>query len=453
MNDNSNLRIPPFSIEAEQSVLGGLLSDPEAIDRIPFLESAHFYRWEHRAIFEEIQRQHAAARMPDAITVAERIGDGIENCLQYLIEMRNNEPSGARIRSHADIVVEKAKRRALIAMSDELSSAAFGIQSPAEIADFFVGRMEALVRQKSMQEPERMSKLMPSYADVLEKRQSGEIRPIPTGLEALDAILGGGLETGTVTVLAGRPSMGKTAAALCFGGNAAEAGYVVAVQSMEMPKHQLIDRRVASMGGIPLSWLKKPDMDAHQWDAVSRAIKMTEAQEFYIDDQTALNMMAIRAKARKVKRTAGRLDLLIVDQLSFITGSKLERRHEQVGEYTRGLLALAKELDCAVLLLCQLSRTCEGRPNKRPLLSDLAEAGAIEQDAATIIFTYRDEVYDPESLDKGTAELIVGKQRQGSIGTARVAYIGAQTRFANLAKNYQHPVPRPGPMPTSRGFD
>jgi replicative DNA helicase len=452
VNNDNQLRIPPFSVEAEQSVLGGLLSDPEAIDRIPFLEGAHFYRWEHRLIFEEIHRQHTAARTPDAVTVAERIGDGIENCMQYLVKLRNSEPSGARIRSHADIVVEKAKRRALIVMSDELAAAAFGIQQPAEIADFFVGRMESLVRQKTMQEPERMSSLMHSYVELLEKRRTGEIRPIATGLEALDSILGGGIDRGTLTIIAGRPSSGKSALAIGISGSMAQAGQVAAFLSMEMPKHQVVDRRVATMGGIPLSWLKNPDVDQVQWEAVSNAIRMTEAQEFYIDDQTALNMMAIRAKARKLKRSLGRLDALWIDQLSFITGSRLERRHEQISEYTRGLLALAKELDCAIGLLCQLSRKCEERPNKRPQLSDLAESGAIEQDANTIIFTYRDEIYDPASPDAGTAELIVGKQRQGKTGTARVAYIGEQTRFANLAKNYQHPVPRPIPAP-ARGFD
>jgi replicative DNA helicase len=448
-NDNQN---STMSIEAEQSVLGALLSDPEALDRVPFLEAAHFYRADHRAIFTEIKAQMLANRTPDPLTVAERLGDKLQDGMRYLIQLRSSEPSGARVRTHADIVVEKARRRAILALTSEVQEMTLGHQESREIVDIFVGRLESMLNQRVTQEPERMSSLMPSYADVLQKRQSGEIRPIPTGLEALDHILGGGLETGTVTVLAGRPSSGKTAAMLCIGGNAAQAGYVVAVQSMEMPRHQLIDRRVACMGHIPLGWLKNPDMDEHQWTAVSEAIKMTESQEFYIDDQTALNMMAIRAKARKVKRKAGRLDLLAIDQLSFITGSKLERRNEQVGEYTRGLLALAKELGCAVLLLCQLSRKCEERPNKRPLMSDLAESGAVEQDAATVIFTYRDEIYNPSSPDAGTAELIVGKQRQGKIGTARVSYIGEQTRFANLAKNYQHPVPRPIPAP-ARGFD
>lgn len=442
-----------MSIEAEQSVLGALLSDPEALERIPFLEAAHFYRADHRIIFSEIRAQAMANRTPDPLTVAERIHDRVQDAMRYLMQLRASEPSGARVRSHADIVVEKARRRALLALTSEVQEAVMGHHESREIVDLFVGRAEALVHQRTMQEPERLSSLMHSYVELLDKRRTGEIRPVATGLEALDDILGGGLERGTLTVVAGRPSMGKSALAICIGGNMSHAGDVAAILSMEMPKHQVVDRRIAAMGHIPLSWLKKPDVDQHQWDAVSEAIKMTESHDFYIDDQTALNMMAIRAKARKIKRATGRLDALWIDQLSFIAGSKLERRHEQVSEYTRGLLALAKELDCAVGLLCQLSRKCEERPNKRPMLSDLAESGAIEQDAATIIFTYRDEVYYPDSQDAGTAELIVAKQRQGRIGTARVAYIGEQTRFANLAKNYQHPVPRPMPQRASRGFD
>lgn len=450
---NETLRMPPYSNEAEQSVLGGLLSDPEAMDRIPFLEAAHFYRQDHRYIFEEIQRQHAATRTPDPITVAERLGEKIENGLQYLIQMRSTEPTGARIRTHADIVVEKAKRRALIAMSDEMAVAAFGIQEPQEIADFFVGRMEALMRRKTMQEPQRMSSLMNAYVQVLEQRRTGEIRPVATGFEDLDDILGGGIERGTVAVLAGRPSMGKSAMALCIGGNVSAGGDVTCFLSMEMSKDQVLDRRVSAMAEIPLQWLRRPDIDDSQWSSLTRAIQMSETQDFFIDDQTALNMMAIRAKARKIKRSAGRLDLLAIDQLSFIAGSKLERRNEQISEYTRALLALAKELDCAILLLCQLSRKCEERPNKRPLLSDLAESGSIEQDAATIIFAYRDEVYNENSPDRGTAELIVAKQRQGRIGTARLAYLGAQTRFANLARNWMPNVQPRETRHSNRGFD
>lgn len=431
---NENLRQPPFSIDAEQAVLGALLADPESIERCHFLEAAHFYRNDHRIIYTEIARQFSLNKTPDPITIAERIADKFEGGLQYLIQLRASEASGARVRTHADIVVEHAKRRQLLALSDELAAAVYGGAEVREIADSVVGQVEALIRSRLMQEPQRMSAMMDAYVQVLQDRQTGKIHPVATGLEDLDHLLGGGLETGTLTVIAGRPSMGKTAMGLVLARNAAPE--ISTFLSMEMERQQVLDRNVSAMAGIPLQWLRRPDLDESQWTNLTRAIQMTETMDLYIDDQTALNMMAIRAKARKVRRAAGQLRLLVIDQLSFITGSKLERRTEQVGEYTRGLVALAKELNCAVVLLCQLSRKCEERPNKRPILSDLADSGAIEQDAATIIFAYRDEVYHEDSPDKGTAELIVAKQRQGKIGTARVAYIGEQTKFANLHKTW-----------------
>lgn len=452
---NETLRMPPFSNEAEQSVLGGLLSDPEAIDRIPYLESAHFYRSDHRIIFEEIQRQHAATRMPDPITVAERLGDKIENALQYLIQMRSTEPSGARIRTHADIVIQKAKRRAIIAMSDEMAAAAFGIQEPQEIADFFVGRMEALMRRKTMQEPQRMSSMMNAYVEMIESRDNGDIKPVATGLEDLDYKLGGGLDDGTLVVVAGRPAMGKTGFGLGLARAVAESGGAALFLSMEMPANQVLDRNVAAMGQVSMQSLRGRDIaDADvKWPALTRVIQNSVDIDLFIDDQTALSMIAIRSKCRSVKRSAGRLNLVVIDQLSFITGSRLERRHEQVSEYTRGLTALAKELGCPVVLLCQLSRTCEGRPNKRPMLSDLAESGAIEQDADTIIFLYRDEVYNENSPDRGTAEIIIAKKRQGTTGTSRVAYIGEQTRFANLARNWMPNVHPRETRTSNRGLD
>lgn len=440
------------SIEAEQAVLGSMMADPEAIDRCFFLEAAHFYRADHRVIYNEIMRQHMSNMMLDPLTIAERVGDKVQDGPMYLMQLRASHPSAARIRAHADIVVEKAKRRALLALASEIQESALGIIEVQDIADGAVGRIEALVRSRTMQDPQRMASMMTEYVGVLEKRHSGEIHPIATGFEDLDHKLDGGFDPGTLVIIAGRPSMGKTALGLCIGGNNADAGGCALFESMEMPREQVIDRRVSAMAQVPMNWLRKPDIDTSGWDGVTRAIQMINNIDLYIDDQAGLNMMAIRAKARKVKRTAGRLDMLVIDQLSFIQGSKLERRNEQISEYTRALLALAKELGCVVVLLCQLSRKCEDRPNKRPMLSDLAESGAIEQDADTIIFLYRDEIYNPDSPDKGTAEAIIAKKRNGKPGMARLAYIGEQTRFANLAKTYM-PAPRTPPSKVFGGLD
>lgn len=449
MNTETNNTI---SIEAEQAVLGAMLADPEAIERCFYLEAAHFYRADHRVIYGEILRQHQANMTPDPLTVAERVGEKVQDGLAYLIQLRHSEPSGARIRTHADIVVEKAKRRALLKVASEIQESALGIVEVQDIADSAAGSIERLTRSRTMQEPQRMATLMNGYVNLLEQRYNGEIVPVATGFEDLDHKLDGGFDRGTLVIIAGRPSSGKTALGLCIAGNNAEADGCSLFESMEMPKEQVIDRRVSAIAQVPMRWLRKPDMDTSGWNGVTKAIQLVNNIDLYIDDQAGLNMMAIRAKARKVKRTAGRLDMLVIDQLSFIQGSKLERRNEQISEYTRALLALAKELGCVVVLLCQLSRKCEDRPNKRPMLSDLAESGAIEQDADTIIFLYRDEIYNPDSQDKGTAEAIIAKKRNGTPGTARLAYIGEQTRFANLAKNYM-PSPRTPPSKSFSGLD
>lgn len=449
--------LPPFSIEAEQSVLGALLSDPECIDKISFLETAHFYRQDHRNLFDEIRKLAYAGQQFDAIMLFERMTASKtvgEMTMQYMAQLRFTEPSGARVRNHADIIVEKAKRRQVISLMDEVSAAMYnGATEVKEVVDFMVTRAEALLRTRHMQDPQRMIELMTAYADVIDQRYNGSIRPVSTGLEDLDDKLGGGFDIGTLNIIAGRPGMGKTAMGLGIARHNATIGETSLFQSMEMERFQVIDRNVSAMAQIPLSWLRKPDMTGEHWPGITKAIQQSQDMNLFIDDQTALNMMAIRAKARKVKRSAGSLRALVIDQLSFITGSKLERRTEQVGEYTRGLVALAKELECAVILLCQLNRKCEDRPNKRPIAADLAESGAIEQDADSIVFLYRDEVYNEHSPDKGTAEAIIAKKRQGTPGTARLAYIGEQTRFANLHKGWMPNVTIRENRSRHSGFD
>jgi replicative DNA helicase len=267
----------------------------------------------------------------------------------------------------------------------------------------------------------------------------GTIRPVATGYADLDRQLQGGIERGTVTVVAGRPSMGKTAFGLGIARNTAEQG-VSLFLSMEMTKTAVNDRNISALGKIPLPFLKQPKA-VHEdgidyWPQVSLAFKKAQDLRLYIDDQTGLSITKIRAKARNVKRKAGRLDCLVIDQLSFITGGESDKSFERVSEYTRALMALAKELDVAIVLLCQLNRNLEQRPNKRPMMSDLALSGAIEQDAECIIFLYRDEIYNPDSMDKGIAEIIVAKQRQGQPGTVGLAYIGEQTRFEDLVRGW-----------------
>jgi replicative DNA helicase len=265
----------------------------------------------------------------------------------------------------------------------------------------------------------------------------GRIKPVSTGFADLDRKMGGGMARGTLIVVAGRPAMGKTAFGLSVARNVSEDG-VAAFWSMEMPRKQVMDRNVSAIGRLPLDWVMTPvENDSGSWERLTHAYQRARDMRLFIDEQTSMNMLQIRAKARSVKRKAGQLDCLVIDQLSFITGAESENYAYALGEYTRGLVGLAKDLDVPVILLCQLSRKCDDRPNKRPVLSDLASSGNIEQDAATAIFLYRDEVYNPDSPDKGVCEVIIGKARQGETGMVGLAYIGEQTRFESLARPFQ----------------
>ena len=325
-----------------------------------------------------------------------------------------------------------------------------GTQKATELADALSAKLELIAQGSKADEPVTLADSLNNYVELLQARIDGTIKPIATGFADLDKRLDGGLERGTLTVLAARPAMGKTAFGLALARNVAEwgsAGFL----SMEMPKSQINDRNIAALGRVAISWLRKPDEDdTSTWDRVTAAFEKAQRMKLWIDDQTALNLLSIRSKARFMKRRTG-LDLLVIDQLSFITGSPAENKAYELGDYTRGLLALAKELDCAIVLLAQLNRECEKRMNKRPMLSDLSSSGSIEQDASTVIFLYRDEVYNPDSQDKGICEVITAKQRQGEVGTTALTYIGNQTRFEDLAFQWKPPEVRE--QVRSRGFD
>lgn len=440
----------PNAIEAEQSVLGSLILDNYAIDRIADLKAEHFYDFDNARLFSEIARQIATGKRCDALTIFDALQATVTDCLPYLTKLQNNTPSSANIGRYASIVIEKAQKRALIALGGEIDGKARGNEGASALIDYAASKLELLAQKAIKQEPMIIADMLTNYVDMLQARMEGSIKPIQTGFKDLDIRLDGGLERGTLSVLAGRPAMGKTAMGLALARNVAEWGASLFL-SMEMSKDQVNDRNISALGKVPVSWLRKPvESDTDAWNRVTSAFHRATQLKMYIDDQTALNMLEIRAKARAVKRKNG-LDLLVIDQLSFITGGTAENKAYELGEYTRGLLALAKELDCAIVLLAQLNRECEKRPNKRPIMSDLSSSGSIEQDAANVIFLYRDEVYNPDSMDKGICEVITTKQRQGEPGTVALTYIGNQTRFEDLHKPWQPPAIRE--KPKSRGFD
>ena len=439
------------SIHAEQSLIGALLIDNNALDRITDFSAEHFYRHEHKTIFNEICRQVTAGKRVDALTIFEKVGHQVDDCLQYLVTIEQNTPSSANITQYAAITTDKAIKRALAALGAEMQDIAASNQDSAVLVDLMASKLEALASKKVTQDPQRLSEMLGGYADMIQSRIDGKVRPVKTGFDDLDRMLSGGIAKGTLTVIAGRPGCGKTAAGLCIARNVAEWGSALFL-SMEMSRHEINDRNISAIGKLPLCWLTNPgektQSDIAHWDAMTHAFARSQELNIFIDDKTALNMLAIRGKTKLIKRKHG-LDLLVIDQLSFITGGNSDKSWEVVGEHTRALLQLAKESDIAVILLCQLNRKCDDRTNKRPGLSDLAVSGSIEQDASNIIFLYRDEIYNPDTQDKGVCEWIISKQRQGQPGTVALSYIADQTRFENMAYQWQAEKKE---LKKSRGF-
>jgi replicative DNA helicase len=431
-------------IQAEYSVIGALLIDNDALDRIADLEVEHFYNSDNRAIFSEIRKQIIAGKRTDVITIFEQLKSEITDCLILLNQIAQSVGSSANISRYAEIITDKAIKRSLVALGREIEDVVSTGQKSGVCVDLVASKIEALAQRKTAQEPQRLDAMLMSYTQVLEDRMSGKIKPIATGYADVDVKLGGGVDRGSLIIIAGRPAMGKTALGLGIARNISYWGSALFL-SMEMAKDQVIDRNISAIGKLPLAWLRAPvdntPIERSYWDNVTKAYGEVESMNLFIDDQPGLNMLAVRSKARQIKRKHG-LDVLVIDQLSFLTGATSDKSWEAIGEYTRALLQVAKELNIAVVLLAQLNRDCEKRPNKRPQMSDLAQSGSIEQDAATILFLYRDEVYNPDSQDKGICEIIIGKQRQGSIGMVGLAYIGEQTRFEDLTRSWQPSEPK-----------
>jgi replicative DNA helicase len=439
-----------FNIEAEQAIIGALLRDNDALDRIPELDAAHFYRGDHRTVFADMAVEIGAGKRVDAITLAERLDPEL---FPYLGKLEANAPSSAKIDYHARIVIEKATKRALSALSLDLGADAESGKDSTECIAEAAAKLDALAARKTAKEPRRLDATLDQYITLLQDRMEGKVRPIPTGFKHLDEMLDGGLERGTLTVIAGRPGTGKTAAGLGICRNVAR-DHSALFLSMEMSTNQVNDRNIAALARVDMSWLRRPGEgrdDTVRWEAITSATISARNLNLFIDDQTGLSIPEIRAKARKIKRTHG-CDIICIDQLSFITGAKSDKLHEAMGEYTRGLIALGKELDAAVILLAQLNRECEKRADKRPIMSDLGVSGYIEQDAANIIFLYRDELWNEDSPDKGICEWISAKQRQGRPGVVGMEYIGAQTRFETPAHRWHRRPQQPGPrLATQRG--
>lgn len=441
------LRTPPHSTEAEQSVLGGLLLDNAAFERIAdAVVEDDFYRHDHRIIWHHISRLISLDRPADVITVFESLqtaGKADEvGGLAYLNSLAQNTPSAANIRRYAEIVRERAILRKLITVSDEISATAFNPQGKEtrQILDEAESRIFKIAEETSRGSSgfQDLQKLVAQVVDRIDELYhrggDSDVTGVPTGFTDLDRMTSG-LQPGDLVIVAGRPSMGKTAFSLNIGEHVAiEQGLPVAVFSMEMGGTQLAMRLLGSVGRLDQQRLRTGKLTDEDWPKLTHAIQQMQEAQLFIDETPSLNSLELRARSRRLARTCGQLGLIIVDYLQLMAANSAgENRATEISEISRNLKGLAKELNCPVIALSQLNRSLEQRPNKRPVMSDLRESGAIEQDADVILFIYRDEVYNPDSPDKGTAEIIIGKQRNGPIGTVRLAFLGQNTKFANWA--------------------
>ncbi|HWV18390.1 MAG TPA: replicative DNA helicase [Rhodocyclaceae bacterium] len=454
----ATLKLPPHSIEAEQSLIGGLLLDNTAWDRIgDVVGEGDFYRDDHRRIFRHISRLIEVGRPADVLTVSESIANANEveqtGGMAYLAEIANNTPSAANIRRYAEIVRERAVLRKLVTAGDEIAASAL---NPAgrdvkQILD------EAEVKVLEIAEAGARSTagfvaIQPLMAQVVEKieelygRDSSDITGTPSGFTDLDKMTSG-LQPGDMIVVAGRPSMGKTAFALNIAEHVGvEMKLPVAIFSLEMSGPQLAMRLLSSVGRIDQTKLRNARLTDDDWDKMTMALGKLHEANIHIDDTGAINSNDLRARARRLHRQYGKLGLIVIDYLQLMTSAREnENRATEISEISRSIKSLAKELQVPVIALSQLSRKVEERNDKRPLMSDLRESGAIEQDADIIIMMYRDEYYNKDKPEnKGMAEAIVGKHRNGPTGPVMLTFLGEYTKFVNFAPGSSNYVPGGG---------
>lgn len=430
-----------FAIEIEQDLLGALMAHDGAIERIEAdLQPAHFYRAEHQAIYSAIARLASQGRSCDSLAVVDVLEQSgqIEQVggLSAVVVLERKSASPANVRRHAEIVIERAMARQLIAAADEIVAIAEDAAPIKERIDAAQKRIMALSDTATLgaREPQLVGDLMPKYLAAVGERWERKGGGISTGFPDLDRRLGGGLAEGSLVILAGRPSMGKTALALQVAYNVADHGNTALVCSQEMQDTQLIDRAVSFVGRIPLAGLLTGEgLTADDHDKYRAALSRISAAPLFLDEQGALKPADVRRKARKVKSKRG-LAVLVIDYLQLMVGDKDgENRTREVTQITQDLKALAKELCCCVIALSQLNRQVESRPNKRPIMSDLRESGSIEQDADVILAPYRDEYYNADSRYQGLAELLVLKNRQGaSGGFVPMSFQGEYTAFGSI---------------------
>jgi replicative DNA helicase len=443
-------RVPPQSIEAEQSVLGGLLLDNAAWDKIgDVVGEADFYRSDHRVIFRHIAQLIEQNKPADALTVAESLelsGKLAEVGGQsYVGSLALNTPSAANIRRYAEIVRERSIMRNLASIGTEIAESAYAPQGKdasilideAEGKIFQIAEARSKARQGFIKIDPILTETVERIDMLYSRENKNDVIGTATGFVDLDRMTSG-MQAGELIIVAGRPSMGKTTIVMNMAEHVALVDKkAVAVFSMEMSGPQLAMRMIGSVGRVDQHELRTGTFKEDDWSKLVEAVgKLNEAQ-MYIDDTAGLNVLEVRSRARRLHRQCGGLSLIVIDYLQLMSGtsnSSGENRATEIAEISRSLKSLAKELKVPVVALSQLNRSVDARQDKRPMMSDLRESGAIEQDADVIMFIYRDEVYNPSPETKGLAELIIAKQRNGPVGKIDLTFIGKFTRFENAVQ-------------------
>ncbi len=436
------LKVPPNSIEAEQSLLGGLMLDNVAWDKVAdLIVASDFYRKDHRLIFAGIAELAETSNPCDVVTLSEFLDnrDELEACggLEYLAMLSNETPGAANVRAYAKILKERSTLRSLISAGNQISGSAFATDGRS--ASDLVDEAERLVFEIAEKGSRgqvgfrHLKSILPDAVDRIDllHQSGGDITGIPTGYTEFDKLTAG-LQAGELIVIAGRPSMGKSTLAVNIAENAAIGAKVpTAIFSMEMPSQQLAFRMIASLGRVDQTHLRTGKFPDEDWSRINTAVQLMSDAPIFIDDSASLSPTEIRARARRLKREHG-LGLIVVDylQLMQVHGST-ENRATEISEISRSLKALAKELELPIIALSQLNRSVEQRTDKRPVMSDLRESGAIEQDADLIVFIYREEVYNQDTPRKGIADISIAKQRNGPIGDFPLTFVGRFTKFEN----------------------
>ncbi len=443
--ETAALKVPPHSIEAEQAVLGGLMLDNNAWERVSdAVSDGDFYRHDHRLIFRAIYTLAERNSPFDVVTLSEQLDKeghlSQVGGLGYLGELAKNTPSVANIKAYAQIIRERATLRQLIGISNDIADMAYAPQgkSAVEVLDEAERQIFQIAEARPKAGgPVGINDILVKTIDRIDElfNTNEGLTGISTGFTDLDGMTSG-LQPADLVIVAGRPSMGKTTFAMNLVENAVlRSEKVILVFSLEMPSDSIVMRMLSSLGRIDQTKVRSGKLDDDDWPRLTSAVNLLNERKLFIDDTAGISPTEMRARARRLAREHGEIGMIMVDylQLMRIPGSSGDNRTNEISEISRSLKALAKEFNCPVIALSQLNRSLEQRPNKRPVNSDLRESGAIEQDADIIMFVYRDEVYHPETEYKGVAEIIIGKQRNGPIGTCRLAFIGKYTRFDNLA--------------------